>query len=195
MAKNEYKWLDKQIAEAKAAMAKARPTVIKTYLKRHNLTQMGVGQANGLPQSTIQRAANSNYENITSRTYLLLAQATGDTPQQVYAEVLDINNQLLAARDIEALQDHLTHVLIDQGKDITQWLDFPGWLRNNFPDDYFNDDGNGKYTGDSGTAITLEMSDDTHTTGNIKAVETATNYTMQWHKRGVDDLNEMNQEK
>lgn len=186
MAKNEYEWLDKQIAEAKAAaIAAGKPTPIKMYLQRHGLTQHQVSVANGLPQSTMQRAANSSYENISSRTYLLLAQATEDKPAQVYSEMLDINNQLLAARDIETLQDHLSHMLADQGDDLTAWRDFSGWLRNNFPDDYFDDQGCGVYKGNAGTVVKLEMLDDTHTTGDIKAVETDPEYTVAWHKRSV----------
>lgn len=189
MTKNEYEWLDKQIKAAReSALAAGIPTPIRMYLKRHHLTQSQVGKANGLPQSSIQKAANAVYDNITSRTYLMLANATGDAPAQVYAEVLDINNQILAKRDIRALQDHLTHILIDHGKDIDQWGDFSDWLRDHFPDTYFKAEKKGHYKGDAGTVIDLEMVDSHTVTGRIKNVKTAADYTMKWHERSAQAM-------
>lgn len=73
--------------------------VLDYYLKINNITANKVASDSGKSNTTLSRAVNGDYENISTRIYLMLAKSLNRLPQQVFYEVGQLNNCLENLKD------------------------------------------------------------------------------------------------
>lgn len=73
--------------------------VLNYYLKINDITANKVAADSGKSNTTLLRAINGDYENISTRIYLMLAKSLNRLPQHIFYEVNQLNDCL------ESLQD------------------------------------------------------------------------------------------
>lgn len=82
--------------------------VLDYYLKINDVTAYKVANDNGKSNTTLLRAVNGDYENISTRIYLMLARSLNKLPQQVFYEVGQLNSCLENLKD-----DPSYHTILD----------------------------------------------------------------------------------
>ena len=73
--------------------------VLSYYLKINDVTANKVASDSGKSNTTLSRAVNGDYENISTRIYLMLAKSLNKLPQQVFYEVGQLNSCLENLKD------------------------------------------------------------------------------------------------
>lgn len=68
--------------------------VLSYYLKINGVTANKVATDNGKSNTTLLRAVNGDYENISTRIYLMLAKSLNKLPEIVFYEVNQLNDCL-----------------------------------------------------------------------------------------------------
>lgn len=82
--------------------------VLSFYLKINNITANKVASDSDKSNTTLSRAVNGDYENISTRIYLMLAKSLNRLPQQVFYEVGQLNSCLESLQD-----DQQYHTILD----------------------------------------------------------------------------------
>jgi hypothetical protein len=73
--------------------------ILNYYLKVNDITANKVATDSGKSNTTLLRAINGDYENISTRIYLMLAKSLNRLPEKIFYEVNQLNDCL------ESLQD------------------------------------------------------------------------------------------
>lgn len=82
--------------------------VLSYYLKINDVTPNKVATDSGKNNTTLSRAVNGDYENISTRIYLMLAKSLNKLPQQVFYEIGQLNSCLENLKD-----DPNYHTILD----------------------------------------------------------------------------------
>ncbi|MFT9051707.1 hypothetical protein [Liquorilactobacillus nagelii] len=82
--------------------------VLDYYLKINDVTANKVASDSGKSNTTLSRAVNGDYENISTRIYLMLAKSLNKLPNRVFYEVEQLNSCLENLKD-----DSNYHTILD----------------------------------------------------------------------------------
>lgn len=82
--------------------------VLNYYLKINDVTANKVATDGGKSNTTLSRAINGDYENISTRIYLMLAKSLNKLPKRVFYEIGQLNSCLENLKD-----DPSYHTILD----------------------------------------------------------------------------------